>query len=80
MNMTKEKLVLLKHGLDLVCKSEGGSLANGGLNAINAANVGVLGARLALAVELGVEIDAEFKMLVEAEEKKAASGGKGEGA
>lgn len=66
--LSKDEILVLKHGLDVMCKSEGAALGQGGLSALNPANVGYLSARLATAVQLAGVLDEEYQAIVAAEE------------
>lgn len=71
MNFTKDELTIIRHGLDLMCRSEGNGLAQTGLDGIMDGRLGVLASRLTLAADLDARINAEFALMVE-EEKAAA--------
>lgn len=71
MLFTKDNILLLRHGLDTMVRAEASGVAQGGLEALsNGPNAQIIAARLAMAVELGEALKAEFVRLDE--EEKAA--------
>lgn len=71
MLFTKDKILLLRHGLDTMVRAEANGVAQGGLEALSkGASAAIVGARLTMAVELGNDLTAEYIRLDE--EEKAA--------
>lgn len=73
MNFTKDNLLLLRHGLDIMVRAEANGVSQGGLDALSqGVAASTIGARLAMAVQLGNALNDEYARLVE-EEKAAAA-------
>jgi hypothetical protein len=71
MNFTKDNILLLRHGLDVMVRAEAQGVSQGGLEALsNGPAAIVIGSRLTMAVELGEMLKAEYVRLDE--EEKAA--------
>lgn len=71
MIFTKDNLLLLRHGLDVMVRAEASGVSQGGLDALsNGPAATIIAARLAMAVELGEALKAEYVRLDE--EEKAA--------
>lgn len=79
MNLTKDQVALLRHGLDMMCRAEANGAAQGGLNALKANNAAaVIGARLAMAVELEGMLEVELGRIIEEEAEAVAAASKAE--
>lgn len=68
---TKDELTLIRHGLDMVCRTEAGGLGQTGLNGLKEGRVHVLTARLVMAADLDVRVNEEYARLDEMEKAAA---------
>lgn len=77
MDFTKDELTLLRHGLDIVCRTEAGGLGQTGLNGLKDGRVNVLTDRLKLATGLDARMNEEYARLEDLEKAEQAANSNG---